>query len=232
MHPVAVARGVSSPVQVSRQMGALKRCRASASWSPFVAQDVTDKEREEFISELHGLLKESALPPTGLECAVDLALRVGGLFGLGDTPQEDEALGALEPLDAVPFCRALVESGVAKRIIALRRRTTSQVVKCRAKVLLLGWRSGLRAILSRARTIAMGLEHEVHSIVGGVRSRYHSLASALLRELQPHRATAKALLEDRLTIPVLVRHLASAAEHEQRARHARERARARSYLAE
>ena len=100
MHPAAVTRGVSSPVQVSRQVGALKRFRAPASGSPFVAQDVAYKEREEFISQLHGLFKEFALPPTGLECAVDLALRVGGLFGLGGTPQEDEALVALGPLEA------------------------------------------------------------------------------------------------------------------------------------
>ena len=114
----------------------------------------------------------------------------------------------------------------------MRVRSTSEEVKHQAKVLLLNWRSGLRSILRKSRTVAMDLEHEAHSIAGGARSRYHSLAGALLRELQPHRANAMALLEDRLAIPVLARHLASATEHEQRARLAHERARARSYLAE
>ena len=227
----AVARGVPCQAEVSCQVGQLKRFRAPASGSSFVAVDVTGNERTELVSQLHGLLKEAALPPTRLECSVDLALRSGGLFGLKDAPEEGEALGALEPLD-VPFSRALVESGVAKKVNALRRRTTSEEVRRRAKGLLLGWRSGLRSTLRRARTIAMDLEHEAHSIAGGARSRYHSLAGALLRELQPHRASAMALLEDRLAIPVLARHLASATEHEQRARLAHDRARARSYLAE
>ena len=213
-------------------MGQLKRFRAPASGSPFVAVDVTDGERTELVSQLHGLLKEAALPPTRLECSVDLALRSGGLFGPGDAPEEGEALGALKALEGVPFTRALAENGIGKAVNALRVRSTSEEVKHQAKVLLLNWRNGLRSILRKSRTVAMDLEHEAHSIAGGARSRYHSLAGALLRELQPHRASAMALLEDRLAIPVLARHLASATEHEQRARLAHERARARSYLAE
>ena len=214
-------------------MGQLKRFRAPASGSSFVAVDVTDNEREEFSRQLHRLLQESALPKTGLECAVDLALRVSRIYALGDTPQEEEALAALKALERAPFSRALAENGIGKAVNALRVRSTSEEVKHQAKVLLLNWRNGLRSILRKSRTVAMDLEHEAHSIVGGARSRYHSLAGALVRELQPHRATANALMEDRLAgIPVFVRHLASVAEHEQRALLAHERARVRSYMAE
>ena len=229
----AVARGVPCQAEVSCQVGQLKRFRAPASGSPFVAVDVTDGERTELVSQLHGLLKEAALPPTRLECSVDLALRVGRIYALGDTSQEDEALAALKALEGVPFSRALAENGIGKAVNALRVRSTSEEVKHQAKVLLLNWRNGLRSILRKSRTVAMDLEHEAHSIVGGARSRYHSLAGALVRELQPHRATANALMEDRLAgIPVFVRHLASVAEHEQRALLAQERARVRSYMAE
>ena len=219
--------GVSCQAQVSSQVGALKRFRASASGSPFVPVDVPDNEREELISKLQGMLKEAALPPTSLPCSVDLALRGAGLFGLGVAPEEDQALGALEFLD-VPFSRALVESGVAKKVNALRRRTTSEEVRRQAKVLLLGWRNGYRSILRKARTVAMDIEHVAHSISGAARGKYHRLASELLRELQPHRATATALIEDRLTnIVAFVGHLDSAAEHEQRAWLTHDRARAR-----
>ena len=188
---------------------------------------------KELIAQLYGMLKEAALPKTGLECAVDLALRVSRIYALGDTPQEEEALAALKALEGAPFSRALAENGIGKAVNALRVRSTSEEVKHQAKVLLLGWRNGLRSILRKSRTVAMDLEHEAHSIVGGARSRYHSLAGALVRELQPHRATANALMEDRLAgIPVFVRHLASVAEHEQRALLAHERARVRSYMAE
>ena len=228
----AVARGVPCQAEVSCQVGQLKRFRAPASGSPFVAVDVTDGERTELVSQLHGLLKEAALPPTRLECSVDLALRSGGLFGLGDAPEEGEALGALKALEGVPFTRALAENGIGKAVNALRLRSTSDEVKHQAKALLLNWRNGLRSILRKSSTVAMDLEHEAHSIASGARSRYHSLAGALLSESQPHRASVMALLEDRLAIPVLARHLASATEHEQRARLAHDRARARSYLAE
>ena len=122
-----------------------------------------------------------------------------------------------------------LENGIGRAVNGLRLRTTSKEVKEQAKVLLLGWRNALRAILRKTRSLAMDLEHEAHCIAGGSRSRYHRLASELLRELQPHHATAKALLEDRLTLPPFVRHLASVAEHEQSACLAHERARVRSY---
>ena len=185
------------------------------------------------IRQLHGLLKEAALPPTGLESAVNLALRVSRIYALDDTSLEEEALAALKDLVGVPFSLGIAENGIGRAVNGLRLRATSKEVKEQAKVLLLGWRNGLRSILRKSRTVAMDLEHEAHSIVGGARSRYHSLAGALVRELQPHRATANALMEDRLAgIPVFVRHLASVAEHEQRALLAHERARVRSYMAE
>ena len=181
------------------------------------------------IRQLHGLLKEAALPPTGLESAVNLALRVSRIYALDDTSLEEEALAALKDLVDVPFSLGIAENGIGRAVNGLRLRATSKEVKEQAKVLLLGWRNALRAILRKMRSLAMDLEHEAHCIAGGSRSWCHRLASELLRELQPHHATAKALLEDRLTLPPFVRHLASVAEHEQSACLAHERARVRSY---
>ena len=81
------------------------------------------------IRQLHGLLKEAALPPTGLESAVNLALRVSRIYALDDTSLEEEALAALKDLVGVPFSLGIAENGIGRAVNGLRLRTTSKEVK-------------------------------------------------------------------------------------------------------
>ena len=176
---------------------ALKRCHfeANAKFIRTTIVDATDKERELTAMRIQGLLQSAARSLVSPEGHGTVAALGAQLRRLGPSDTES-VLKVLARLKQFPMkVSLLTATGIGKDVNALRRRSVNDEVKGAALHVLVAWRAMYRRHASGVafRSLAMDLEQGLWGAAQR-KERYHHLAGALLRELEPKKPLVGAIL--------------------------------------